>query len=68
VGSTAGFVRDCRFDLSPHLKPTAKVRLKRTVGRGRRHVLERTQVTIGTQAVVQLEVSSDLAHALVREI
>ena len=68
VGSAVGFVSDCRFDLSAHLKPTAKVRLKRAIGRGRRHVLERTQVTIGAQAIVQLEVSFDLAHALVREI
>jgi len=36
--------------------------------RGRRHMLEGTQVTIAAQAVVQLHVSFDLAQALVREV
>jgi hypothetical protein len=45
-----------------------KVGLKRTIRRRRRHVLERAQVTIGAQAFVQLEVSFDLAQALVCKV
>ena len=57
-----------RFDLPAHLNPSAEVCVKLRIVRRRGHVLERAQVPVALQPVVQFQVFLDLSRARVGKI
>jgi hypothetical protein len=54
------------FDFRPHLKPAAKIGVKPRIFRRCRHMLERTQMSIALEALVEFQILLDLSFTLVR--